>query len=345
MNEQGEGIVDELIRYLDANKRIFSVFGAGPGTSMTSTPVHETWIPQLVGAAKFRLPVNGRIYRDEAHYQPNKNGKFSVHMTDFELDMMHYTPYELFTLEYETRDTTRLMFEGEFIDSATPDKVVVLCNRMTPFPETKHCAGIGFKLFEYRSKDCAFSEVGGIPAGWATYASVIMTDDPTDRPRIDDERLSPRLSIHNTRWTDKEQVLNILSVSWMEVAAIAQTLVALNAKHGVTRDRVQSKPRKPMTIRGRRLGYEYHVLDIDPQYLAPAPREGEYIPAGHHASPRFHMRRAHVRRLPGKRLAENVVQESTRITFVKQCAVGSPVRGVIEKDYRLIQQRPEKQGD
>jgi len=65
---------------------------------------------------------------------------------------------------------------------------------------------------------------------------------------------------------------------------------------------------------------EYYVLDC---FLGEHEERHE-IGSGHHASPRFHVRRGHVRRLPNGGL-----------TWVKQCTVGNATLGVIRKDYRV----------
>lgn len=64
---------------------------------------------------------------------------------------------------------------------------------------------------------------------------------------------------------------------------------------------------------------EYYVLDC---YFNPAERGG--AGTGTHESPRLHLRRGHIRRLP-----------TGKTTWVRQCIVGNPERGTVEKDYRV----------
>lgn len=47
-------------------------------------------------------------------------------------------------------------------------------------------------------------------------------------------------------------------------------------------------------------------------------------PTGAHDSPRFHVRRAHIRKLP-----------TGVLTFVRQCFVGDPEKGVVGKHYKM----------
>jgi len=330
MNEHGEGITDELIRYLDSHKKIFVTFGVNGNNSMRHLQPSLQLIPQLIESVKFRLPVNGRFYRPDSDYVENESGKFSMHASGFELDMLHFPPYDKFILEYEVGKGTDRWQEG-----ATPEKVVVLCEHLKPLVKqgepVPDISGIGFKVFEYRSAQVRVEDLI-IPAGWATNAVVAITDKRSDRVRSWRDKEYFGLSVgftNNIGWTSKEGALNAISTMWMEINAILQFNVAISVKHGVQRTEVISKPRKPMTVKGRRLGYTYHVLDIDPDYIDPPPREL----GGHHASPGFHLRRGHPRRQPGHTIY------APRITLVKRCFVGDVMRGVIEKDYRVLEMK------
>lgn len=65
-------------------------------------------------------------------------------------------------------------------------------------------------------------------------------------------------------------------------------------------------------------GFTYHVLKL------PDKAGGDAHAGGSHASPRFHVRRAHIRKLP-----------TGALTFVRQCFVGDRERGVVEKHYAV----------
>lgn len=69
--------------------------------------------------------------------------------------------------------------------------------------------------------------------------------------------------------------------------------------------------------------YEYKVLDIVADIME-APKTSTARPHGHHASPRLHKRRGHVRRLA-----------SGRVTWIRNTIVGKPGRGEIRKDYTV----------
>jgi hypothetical protein len=67
-------------------------------------------------------------------------------------------------------------------------------------------------------------------------------------------------------------------------------------------------------------GFTYHVLKI-PSH----PRESrESTGGGSHASPRFHIRRHHIRKLP-----------TGTLTFVRQCFVGDKLHGAVQKSYEV----------
>jgi hypothetical protein len=67
-------------------------------------------------------------------------------------------------------------------------------------------------------------------------------------------------------------------------------------------------------------GFTYHVLKI-PTHTRETGREGT---AGGHSSPRFHIRRHHIRKLP-----------TGALTFVRQCFVGDKERGAVQKNYEV----------
>ena len=65
--------------------------------------------------------------------------------------------------------------------------------------------------------------------------------------------------------------------------------------------------------------YDYHVLVVKTDQHNP---RTDNTLGGNHASPRFHWRRGHIRKLP-----------TGKNTWVRSCAVGQTEMGIIEKDY------------
>lgn len=67
-------------------------------------------------------------------------------------------------------------------------------------------------------------------------------------------------------------------------------------------------------------GFSYHVLTLPQKIIGGQSTDGNNI----HASPRFHVRRAHIRKLSTGSLA-----------FVRQCFVGNPDDGMVSKHYNI----------
>ena len=86
------------------------------------------------------------------------------------------------------------------------------------------------------------------------------------------------------------------------------------------RDRKLSRTRRARLSRDGVRGWVWHQVSINQDRL----RAASTPQGGTHASPRWHIRRGHWRRLPGGRRV-----------FVRQCEVGDPTRGGVVKDYRV----------
>ncbi len=66
--------------------------------------------------------------------------------------------------------------------------------------------------------------------------------------------------------------------------------------------------------------HSYKILTIRPDEL----KTKSESQGGTHASPRVHLRRGHIRKLP-----------DGRTVWVQSCTVGDKTRGIVEKDYRV----------
>lgn len=107
-----------------------------------------------------------------------------------------------------------------------------------------------------------------------------------------------------------------------ETAAIIDLCLALNVPGADYPKRpAPAKLNKKRLSRGKPPLYEYTILDIDPMrpQAARNPSQG-----GTHASPRFHLRRGHLRRL-----------RSGKVVHVRATSVGDATRGTVGKDYRI----------
>ena len=110
-----------------------------------------------------------------------------------------------------------------------------------------------------------------------------------------------------------------------EVIACLHTMMALALDHG--RHQVIPAPERLNRKRAKKDKppmFEYKVLDIVADVLAPKKTTVSHSHGGTHASPRMHKRRGHVRRLA-----------SGKTTWVRNTIVGKPQRGKVIKDYSV----------
>lgn len=106
-----------------------------------------------------------------------------------------------------------------------------------------------------------------------------------------------------------------------DVNAVVQCMHSLRAGASLKEQRHQSASRRKKMERKGVGGFTYHILEV-PNGGSKSSRQG-----GTHASPRLHVRRAHIRKLP-----------TGALTFVRQCFVGDKSRGIVVKDYQVRQQ-------
>lgn len=103
-----------------------------------------------------------------------------------------------------------------------------------------------------------------------------------------------------------------------DITAIIQCCHALRAGASFE-ERVESSAARRWKFDKRGVGgFTYHILKLP----GGATREG--VATGTHDSPRFHIRRAHIRKLP-----------TGVLTFVRQCFVGDAEKGVVAKHYKV----------
>jgi hypothetical protein len=104
-----------------------------------------------------------------------------------------------------------------------------------------------------------------------------------------------------------------------DITAVVQCCHALRAGATLVEKTEPSSSRRRKFDKKGVGGFVYHVLTL-PAHTASSYQE----PIGTHESPRFHVRRAHIRKLP-----------TGILTFVRQCFVGDPSTGTVEKTYRI----------
>ena len=99
--------------------------------------------------------------------------------------------------------------------------------------------------------------------------------------------------------------------------AVIELISALSCRN--VKQRVCHEPvalNKKRIKNGNRPFYSYRILEIDEGKPATEPGAG-----GSHASPRVHLRRGHIRRLPDRNV------------WVNACVVGNKALGMVSKDY------------
>jgi hypothetical protein len=124
----------------------------------------------------------------------------------------------------------------------------------------------------------------------------------------------------------KEQVhpdainLELLGEMLPDLTAVVQCCHALRAGALFQERRETSSARRWKMDKHGVGGFTYHVLKI------PTKATGHQATGtgGSHESPRFHVRRAHIRKL-----------SSGQLTFVRQCFVGDAQAGSVSKHYQL----------
>lgn len=110
-----------------------------------------------------------------------------------------------------------------------------------------------------------------------------------------------------------------------EALAICHLMTALSLDKG--RHETLAAPKKlnqKRAKKGKVPLFEYKVLDIVADVLHTPKETTHERSSGHHASPRMHNRRGHLRRLP-----------SGRTTWVRNAIIGKPGRGQILKQYSV----------
>lgn len=121
---------------------------------------------------------------------------------------------------------------------------------------------------------------------------------------------------------ERQEELEALSFHY---CALASFLAIINS------DNVQSIDNLPSgtipVVGGRKIDkrlFVYKTLHIKPQYVSSKNTiNGSDQSSVNKVGPRVHLRRGHLRRLPGK------------VVWVQPAVVGSPEKGIIQKDYRV----------
>lgn len=152
-------------------------------------------------------------------------------------------------------------------------------------------------------------------------APMVFSQRPQSRGAWDWGWLGAVLSMTTSSFVplDDGDVQKCIGEMRPDITAVVQCCHALRAGAAFEEQTEPSASRRWKFEKKGVGGFTYHVLKL------PAGSSGRsYERVGVHDSPRFHIRRAHIRKLP-----------TGSLTFVRQCCVGDPQKGVVSKHYAV----------
>jgi len=299
--------VIDLERQIKQMKRIFG--------NILSVKAHEVAVSLIRNAVHVMLPDNGEIYRSNAWGGdlPNSDECESFlglpgPVTCFEYAWTHPKAPEdctvgtkRITIAHDTRQTAE-----------------------NPLSDGESCSTQIFSLY--------YDEVHG---HWKFYPMVYNLVQPLEvhagpivqhglrewgiRASLQD--LESGHFANPEALTEREK--KMLGEIRSDINAVIQCCHALRAGASLEERRETSASRRWKFEKKGVAGFTYHVLKL-PAHARVDRDRGE--PLGTHASPRGHVRRSHIRKLP-----------SGTLTFVRQCLVGNFKQGVVHKTYQVKQ--------
>lgn len=126
----------------------------------------------------------------------------------------------------------------------------------------------------------------------------------------------------NTEIAEESKTVNII------LKTVVYILFCFLAALNCSNVKQQSTPRPKTTTntkgnpkKNKQPFFSYKVLTIDTQNQQ---SQSNITGSGTHASPRVHLRRGHIRRLPNKTV------------WVNACVVGDKSKGMVQKDYKVV---------
>jgi hypothetical protein len=247
-----------------------------------------------------------------------------------------------FAVEFlESPDTRSFLVpeDGEIIDKNTPCSLA-LDSLHLPFPQialeyswspefavrgglTSPAATI--ILAAERAEGLYVNVVFGVSGSWLSWPVGVLFDDHTTIDMLDGIATVRDITLTTAGdgCVDDDSHLNELQPALVAMAHFALLCNCENV-NAVRTFTPSAALVKRANERGNRPPDEYYILDC---FLGEHQERGECA-RGSHSSPRFHVRRGHIRRLP-----------DGRRTWVKQCTVGDASLGRIDKDYRVIRRQ------
>jgi len=267
-----------------------SRIAAGYGLDSISQKNLMTMIGVLKNSVKFALPDYGLIY-DELSPRIRRTRKVSK----FEFDSWHL-PYPATCFEFASPEAE---WNRNHNKKHTSTRRIVTLTQGPNNQSMLHGIWYCDDLRMWLPSECGLC-VELIPeSAQAYYSSVLL---------IRQDRPPPTIEVVHEDYQD-------------EICAVIQALSFMRCKNVYVNSIMP--PRKLNEVRakkGKSAFFEYKVMELKKQ-------EVTIYRTGNHsdrASPRIHLRRGHIRRLP-----------NGESTFVTPCVVGDKSMGVVMKDYAL----------
>jgi hypothetical protein len=272
----------------------------------------------ICDAVHVMLPANGEIYRDNpgGGAMPSKD----------ECESFAGLPAPITCFEYPWTHRTHIK-DGDLVASK---RITLVCDgKQTddgPIPAGMVACATFFSVFyDEVLRSWALSDTSLVVA-----QPLVAAEGRNGRPdHWGVEAAARNLVTGEDLWLSKVGHPTDQSISLMErimgnykadITAVIQCCHALRAGASFTERTEPSGSRRRKFARHDVGGFTYHVLRL-PQH---AQNGSPLSMPGTHAPPRLHIRRAHIRKL-----------QTGRLTFVRQCFVGSADAGVVHKTYAV----------
>lgn len=248
--------------------------------------INRAWVQKLRKASKFILPPGGDLLDVSSFDQ-----KF--------MDLLRL-PFPIVALEYPTNyESDRRLIEG----TTLPDKNIILA-----WEEGESIVYTSINLFRDTGK-------------WFPADYVCQTlQKPTVLHTEQGNRIVQKVYTADQKFAARLPMKIFAEQGNRDLVVLLEFCCTVNCDN-VKPERIPApeKLNKKRIANGREPFDSCYILTIPS-----SPGDTHEALHGTHASPRLHLRRGHLRRLP-----------SGKVIWVRHCMVGNPDKGVVEKIYRV----------
>jgi hypothetical protein len=255
------------------------------------------------------LPVNGEVYRSNAMggVAPTSDECASFDGLPAPATCFEYA-FDLDTVEGMKSDRTSvrrritLVYDGKQMGSRLPREHEVFCATF-----------VGVYYIE------AFRRWALYPYVYEIATPIQVANGPGDQYNWGCHGRVSSLITGEALKTDDLQAMSVAGDFHADITAVVQCCHALRAGASLDEHTETSASRRWKFGKKGVGGFTYHLLSL-PDHIS---RKGN-VPIASGNGKRLHVRRAHIRKLP-----------TGTLTFVRQCMVGDPNIGVVEKSYKV----------